>query len=382
MTIRFQRPELPPPDDVVAYFAESQDARWFSNFGPCHERLVQRVTRRLPDGVFAVPVANCTLGLMLALRAVTEERDGTEVLVPSFTFAATAAAIRWAGLTPVFVDVDADHWMLTPAALDAALDERGERVAAVLAGATFGAAPPASVAAAWERSTARAGVPLIVDSAAGFGASNESGVALGAIGTAEVFSWHATKPFAIGEGGLITTRDERLAERARALANFGFDSGIVVAAPGINAKLPEWACATALAVDDRFDDILLRRRASAARILEELAACDLTPQRSGGQPTWQFVPVLAPDQASRDHIMRATEQDGVELRAYFGVPLHRMPAFAQEPQADELAVTSDLAGRVLSLPMANDLSAEEESAITDAVIAACASVPSSAGSQA
>lgn len=367
--IRFQRPELPPATEIERYYRAAEDARWFSNFGPCHELLTERLERRLGGGLHVVPLANCTLGLALGLRALVGERRDGEVVVPSFTFAATAAAVTWCGLRPVFVDVDPDAWMLDPAMLGDALAARGDRVAAVLACSTFGAPPPDGVVEAWEAAAAAAGVPLLVDSAAGFGARRADGAALGRAGDAEVFSLHATKPFAIGEGGLLCTADADLAQRVRRLANFGLEGASVTGPIGLNAKLAEWPAATALAVLDRLDDVLARRRQHAAAMRSATASAGLTFQRVGGESTWQFVPALAPSAGARADVLREAQAAGVEVRTYFDPPLHRMPAFADAPVTGDLAVTEDLSARALSLPMANDLSSQDVAAIAAAVAA-------------
>ncbi len=378
--IRFQAPQLPPVDAVAAYFARAEAARWYSNRGPCHELLVERLEAYL-GGVRCVPVANATLGLMLGLRALAGARDARrrEVLMPSFTFAATINAVLWAGLEPVFVDVEPRAWHLDPEALADALDARAATTAAVLAGSTFGTPPPAAQRTAWEHAARTAGVPLLVDSAAGFGAVADDGRVLARQGDLEVFSFHATKPFAIGEGGVVSTRDDELARRMTRLANFGFDDGVVHADAGLNAKLPEWSAATALAVLDGYDDVLARRRATAERMLEGLEAHGYQRQAAAEGAAWQFVPVLAPSPAVRAAALESARRHDIEVRTYFSVPLHRMPAFASVPSAGGLACTDDLAERALSLPMANDLSPRD----TDAIVGALATAARSpAGSQA
>jgi dTDP-4-amino-4,6-dideoxygalactose transaminase len=220
--IRFQAPQFPPVEAVAAYFARAEEERWYSNGGPCYLLLVDRLEDYLGHGVRCVPLANCTLALALGLRALTgPERERQEVLMPSFTFAAVASAAIWAGLQPVFVDIDALTWHLCPEALTDALSQRGA-VGAFLACSTFGVPPPISVRRQWEATALEAGVPLLVDSAAGFGSMDEQGQRLGHQGQAEVFSFHATKPFAIGEGGLLATRDQRIASHVSRLANFGW----------------------------------------------------------------------------------------------------------------------------------------------------------------
>jgi dTDP-4-amino-4,6-dideoxygalactose transaminase len=369
--IRFQTPQLPPVAEIAAYYARAEEARWFSNRGPCHELLTERLERFLGPGVRCVPVGNATIGLMLGLRALVGARpQRREVLLPSFTFAATVSAVLWAGLEPVFVDVEERSWHLDPLALQEALGGRSDRVGAILACSTFGTPPATAQRRAWEMAAREAGVPLLVDSAAGFGATAEDGLPLGRQGDAEVFSFHATKPFAIGEGGLLTTTLQDVAERAARLANFGFEDGVVHDAPGLNAKLPEWSAATALAVLDHYDDVLAARRAAAAEIIEALAPQGYARQSGTAGAAWQFVPLLAPSARVRDAALELARERGIELRSYFSVPLHRMPAFASVPIAGGLRCTDDLAARALSLPMANDQSAADRDAIVSCLVAA------------
>src|SRR5437016_4857766 len=103
--VRYQHPELPSLDEVAPYYALAEEAAWYSNGGPCATMLADRLADYVGGGVHCLPVANCTLGLMVALRAAAAEPDAGRPLVvtPSFTFAATACAIVWAGFEPLFV---------------------------------------------------------------------------------------------------------------------------------------------------------------------------------------------------------------------------------------------------------------------------------------
>jgi dTDP-4-amino-4,6-dideoxygalactose transaminase len=371
--IRFQAPEIPDLQDIARYFEASARARWFSNGGPCHVELVQRLETYVGGGARCVPVANATLGLMVALRALQRERAHGRplVLLPSFTFAATVDAVLWCGLTPVFVDVAPGHWHLCPDALDAALEQRPEQVAVVLACSTFGTAPPTAVTDRWTAACRRHGASLLVDTAAGFGSLDDHGNPLGRQGDAEVFSFHATKPFAIGEGGAVFTADAVLRDRMVSLCNFGFGpTREVDEDAGINAKLPEIAAATALAVLDRYDGILSARRGSARRMREQLASHGFEFQQGGDRSTFQFVPTLAPDAATRDRVLRLAADRQIELRTYFSPPLHLMRAFRDIERADALATTDDLSRRTLSLPMANDLDHDAQERIVEALRAA------------
>ncbi|HEX5712325.1 MAG TPA: DegT/DnrJ/EryC1/StrS family aminotransferase, partial [Solirubrobacterales bacterium] len=242
--IRFQRPALPPTAEIDRYLELARGERWFSNGGPCWRLLRDRLGERA--GAYCVPVASGTLGLMAALAAVLGEGGGPKrgALMPSFTFLATAQAAHWAGLQPRLADIDSGHWHLDPELVERALAGDHE-LGAVLAVSAFGTPPPPAVRERWESACRAAGVPLIVDSAAGFGAVAADGVPIGAQGDVEVVSFHATKPFAIGEGGAVFTRDAALRDRLELAVNFGFRPDRTVGlAHGLNAKMSELHAAT------------------------------------------------------------------------------------------------------------------------------------------
>ena len=299
-------------------------------------------------------------------RRDAERAHATVALLPSFTFAATAQAALWAGLVPRLLDVDAHHWHLDPGQLEHELREHGDEVAVVLAVSSFGTPPPPIVRRRWEAACHEAGVPLVVDSAAGFGATAVDGVPIGAQGNVEVVSFHATKPFAIGEGGAVFTRDAALCERVELAVNFGLGADRTARLPlGLNGKMSELHAATALAVLEDFDATLAVRRA-AAEALRRAADPSLAWQAECERSTWQFVPVAHLDGEART----AAEQhcdDAVETRRYY-LPLHQMETFRDASvAAGGLARTEALAARVLCLPMANDLTADELAQIARAL---------------
>ena len=372
-SIRFQRPTLPSAEAIERYLSRSREERWFSNFGPCAELLRERLTEAA--GRPCVVVANATLGLMVAIASLRRfaPRAAREVLVPSFAFAASAQAVVWNGLAPVFVDVAPHHWHLDPGALERALESRRGRVGVVVALSSFGVPPPPAVRRSWQELCAEAGVPLLVDSAAGFGARAADGVAIGAQGDAEVVSFHATKPLAAGEGGAVFCRDEELAAEVASISNFAFDAEHrALRADGVNAKMSELAAAAALASLDDLDGALAARRERALH-LQSLLPAGFERQLGHEQGTWQFVPVAAPDAETRERVLAAAAQRGIALRTYYE-PLHAMPAFSAYEQSDRLGVTADLGRRILSLPMAVDLDETEIAAVADSVRAG-ASLP-------
>jgi dTDP-4-amino-4,6-dideoxygalactose transaminase len=360
--LRFQRPSLPAPERIERHLARSREAHWLSNGGPCWQLLRDALAER--TGAYCIPVASGTLGLMAAVAAVRNglpARHGEAqrvALLPSFTFPATAQAALWAGLAPRLLDIDPEHWHLAPDQLERELRVRGDEVALVIAVSSFGTPPPPETRQRWEAACRAAGVPLIVDSAAGFGAIAADGVPVGAQGDVEVVSFHATKPFAIGEGGAIFTRDSALCERIELVVNFGLGADRSVQLPlGLNGKMSELHAATGLAVLEGFDEALGARRA-ASQTLRERADESLAWQAGCERSTWQFVPVAHPD-ADAATAAEARCADRVETRRYY-VPLHHMEVFREAARADGgLAATDDLAARLLCLPMAQDLTDDE-----------------------
>jgi dTDP-4-amino-4,6-dideoxygalactose transaminase len=356
--LRFQRPSLPSTDEIDRYLDLSREERWFSNGGPCWRLLRERLGDRV--GAYCVPVASGTLGLVVALAAVLEQggRAPTRapVLMPSFTFIATAQAAVSAGLKPTLIDVAADHWHLDPPLLEAALEENSA-IWGVVAVSAFGTPPPAETRLRWEDACRRAGLPLIVDSAAGFGAVADDGAPVGRQGDIEVVSFHATKPFAIGEGGAIFTRDKGLCERVEAAVNFGLDRNRKPIVPhGTNAKMSEIHAATALAVLDRFDSTLERRRQISTSIRER-ADAGVSWQRGFERSTFQFLPIALPDEEQRDGLIDLCRDD-IEVRVYYE-PLDILMPDRWEVAIGDLANTHDLYSRILCLPMANDLDEAE-----------------------
>jgi dTDP-4-amino-4,6-dideoxygalactose transaminase len=359
--VRFLRPSFPPSERIEHYFALAREHNWYSNGGPCLKLMAGRLEERV--GCSAVPVCNGTAALMVAVRALSQASAAREVLVPSFTFAATVQAIVWNGLTPVFVDIDPSHWHMSAAGLRAALEARGDRTNMVVTCSALGTPPPSYVRNQWEQACAEAGVPLLVDSAACFGAKADDGAPIGRQGNAEVVSFHITKPFGIGEGGAIFTASETLADEMRQLTNFGFDEAKQPQTLwGLNAKLDELHAAVALAVLETFDEQLALRRERAGAMFEALGP-GFQLQEGFQFGTQQIASVLVPDPPARQRVL-ASSAGHVELRTYYE-PLHLAPAFCGLPRAGTLAVTEDIGSRVLSLPMATDLSDWEIEAVAE-----------------
>jgi dTDP-4-amino-4,6-dideoxygalactose transaminase len=260
---------------------------------------------------------------------------------------------------------------MDPAALEPALESYAGRVAGVLACATFGTAPAASLRQAWRDLCTAYDVPLVIDSAPGFGTRDAEGRLLGALGDTEVFSFHATKPFAAGEGGLVTTPDPELAARIGRMINFGLEPGTRISADvGMNGKMSELHAAASLAMLDRIEDVVALRQGHAARLRAAIGpAAHLQYQAGTERSTWQIFHVLCPTPEMRDRAVALAPSHGIEVRTMHDPALHTHPAFAH-CRRGPLPVTEAAAARALALPMSNSLGEAAVARIAELVHAA------------
>ncbi len=311
-------------------------------------------------------VASGTAGLQLAIAA-TFVRGRTYALVASFTFAAGPLALRWCGFEPAFLDIDGDSWQPSLRDAEVFLEAQADNTAGILLTNTFGVANQSIQA--WESLARRFGLPLVVDSAAGFGSQYPSGEPLGARGTCEVFSLHATKTLPVGEGGAVISRDHDLISQIDRLKNFGFDETRDPTIPGTNAKLPELSCAIGLRQLAMLDKRLEIRRGIYNDYRERLANTGMEFQPLSEISAVPFVSGLLHSGARRDATVRALEGSGVEVRKYYNPPVHVQSGFEHSPQASpSMATTADIASRIISLPMSDKLTSSDVDRIALAVI--------------
>jgi dTDP-4-amino-4,6-dideoxygalactose transaminase len=334
---------------------------WFSNFGPVNTRFEREMVARIFDGVGGcLTVGNATLGLMLAIRQALGDNPptGRYALMPSFTFAATAQAALWNGLTPLFCDIDEKEWSLSARAEAELLDRYGDRIAVIVPYATFGNCIDL---AHYDRLTERYGVPVVVDAAASIGSRDARDRGFGAGFTQPViFSMHATKPFATGEAGLIYCADTDMLDQLRAMANFGFGEPRLATLPGLNAKLSEVGALQALAKLDGFETVIAHRAAIGERYFAGLAGW--TFQHLTGRLTAHtFMPVLLPERCAgrRRQILARLGELGIGTATYFSPHLAEHPYFKKTCIAVDLTVTQNIADRVVVLPISDTMTMDE-----------------------
>ena len=335
---------------------DALDRRWLSNNGP----LVKEFERRIAEiaGVpHCIAVCNATVGLEVAAHALGLSG---EVIVPSFTFVATAHSLAWLGLTPVFCDIDPDTHNLDPDQVEKLI---GPRTSAILGVHLWGRG---CVPERLEAIAAKHGLALMFDAAHAV-ACSAGGRMIGGFGDLEVFSFHATKFVNCLEGGAILCRDDALAAKIRRLINFGFAGYDQVSDLGINGKMNEFSAAMGLTSLEAIDGIVAHNRDNWRLYRDELAdlpGVSIASYDEAERQNYHYV-VCEVDEAaaglSRDAIIAALWAERVIARRYFHPGCHAMePYRSKDPSAGErLPATLRVAGRVLLLPNGQAVSGDD-----------------------
>jgi perosamine synthetase len=318
----------------------------------------------LVDGRHCVAVSSGTTALWLSLLALGIG-PGDEVIVPSFTFAATAGAVALAGAAPVFADIDPVTFCLDPAAVAAAVTPR---TAAVVPVHLYG--HPAPMGALLPLS-ARHGLAVIEDAAQAHGATLD-GRPAGAFGAAAVFSFYPTKNMATIEGGMAVTPDAATARKLRLLRNQGMgETPYRHEVIGTNARMSDLAAAIARCQLTRLDGFTRTRRRNAATLDTVLCGAVGCPQAAPGayHVYHQYTVTVPGGPAARDALAGTLTEQGIGSRVYYPVPVHRLEAFARYAGTD-LPRTDAAAGSVLSLPVHPALTCADLDRIATAVLCA------------
>lgn len=304
----------------------------------------------------AVGLSSCTAGLILLVQAL--ELTG-EVIVPSFTFAATILGLTWNGLKPVFADCDPETFELDPADVRSRITPR---TSGILATYIFGNTPPFGEL---QQLADKHALALFYDAAHGSGTLYD-GKPVGSRGMAEVFSTSATKLLATGEGGLLTTNDSRLAEKIRIAREYGNAGDYRFTVAGFNARLPEFSAILGLGSLSRLEDYARSRNRLSALYREKLARLPGLSFQTIAEKTrssYKDFSILVSENnfgLTRDELALALEAEGIPSRKYFYPPAHRQPAFAgrQNNIEDALPVTERISRNILCLPIFSHM--EEE----------------------
>jgi dTDP-4-amino-4,6-dideoxygalactose transaminase len=349
------RPNVGDQDRFQRRVADLWQRRWFTNNGPYVREFEQKLTELL--GVkHCIPVCNATVAMELAIRAL--DLRG-EVIVPSFTFVATAHALQWQEITPVFCDINRATHNLDPGRIEQMITPRTSGIIGVH---IWGRPCDVEALSGLAR---RHKLKLLFDAAHAFGCSLGSRM-VGSFGEAEVFSFHATKFFNTFEGGAIATNNDELAAKIRLMKNFGFNGYDNVIYIGTNGKMTEICAAMGLTELESMDDFIATNRKNYYAYregLEGIPGVTLTRYDEAERCNFHYI-IIEIDEAAglgRDQLIAALHAENVLARRYFFPGCHRMEPYRSFfPHAGLLLPeTERLTARVASLPNGSSVGAAE-----------------------
>jgi dTDP-4-amino-4,6-dideoxygalactose transaminase len=363
------RPNIGSRDRFLARVEGILDRVWLTNDGPLVREFERRVAE-LADVRHAIAVCNATIALELVARALHLEG---EVIVPSFTFVATAHALRWQQMRPVFADIDPATHNLCPASVERHITPATRAIVGVHVWGRPCAIDELSEIAGRRR------LALVFDAAHALGCTFR-GRPIGGFGNAEVFSFHATKVCNSFEGGVVTTNDEALADRLRLMRNFGFAGKDKVVHIGTNGKMSEISAAMGLTSLESFDDCVELNVANHRRYGAGLAGVPglrLVRYDPSETNNHQYVVVEVDARRSgltRDELVQVLESEGCLARRYFHPGVHRMePYGSTDPDAGRhLPNTERLTDSVMTLPTGTGVSPEQIDRVCEILRTACA----------
>lgn len=349
------RPNIGDRDVLLDRINQILDRHWLTNAGPLVEEFESKITQFV--GVkHCVAMCNATVALEIAIRAL--ELSG-EVILPSYTFVATAHALQWQEITPIFADIDPHTSTIDPASIRRLITPR---TTGILGVHLWGRACDTD---AIEAIACDHGLQVMYDAAHAFGCSHK-GRMLGGFGACEVFSFHATKFINSFEGGAVVTNDDILAEKMRLMRNFGFAGYDRVIYLGVNGKMTEVCAAMGVTSLESMDEILAinyRNYTAYRQGLEGLPGISVMAYNDKERSNYQYIVVEVDPRHSplnRDEIVAVLHAENVLARKYFWPGCHRMePYRSLQPNVHLLLPeTERVAAQNLLLPTGQAITLE------------------------
>jgi len=361
------RPKLPTAEKLIPYLREIDKNRWYSNRGMFVQAMERRVTAMLGTDRGVVVTASGWAALKGAIIAAAGSATPQRplALMPSYTFAATAAAAESCGYRPYFLDIDEENWMVSPQTL---IDHQElSRAGVVIPVAAYGRGVAQE---GWRRFRDATAVPVVIDAAAAFEAivDDPSGL-IGAVPVA--VSFQATKTLSTGEGGAVIWTDADGLMAVAGAINFGFLGTRESKSPSLNGKMSEFHAAVGHASLDAWDETVVAWRTTCGAYSGFAETAGLADQLIL-YPTIASCYALfrASSEAEADNVTNALTENGIEHRFWYGHGLHTHRYFAAAPR-DPLPRTTHIAHRLVGLPTAIDLSHEAMKRIVAAICEGC-----------
>lgn len=352
------RPTLPPLQDVAELLRPSWDSGVVT-VGQTVRAFEEEVCRQT-GARHAIGLSSCTAGLMLAPQAL-KLPAGSEIIVPSFTFAATAQALVWNGCLPVFCDCLPGTCTLDPEEVERNLSAKTAAICPVY---IYGLPPDIEALLDIGK---RKGLPVYFDSAQGLG-STYHGRPAGSFGACEIFSLSPTKVVTAVEGGVVTTDDDDLAQRLRSMRDYGKDpmNGEDMIYLGLSARMNELNAAVALLSLRDIDNLVAARRQRIARYRERLGrlpGCWVQHYPDDRTSSGNYFVLFISDRAkrNRDQVYAALRAAGVQTKRYFYPPVHQQTIFQRFPMrvSAKLTETVRMSNEGLALPLYSHITDEQ-----------------------
>jgi dTDP-4-amino-4,6-dideoxygalactose transaminase len=341
------QPNIGNRDRFLQRINEMLDRRWFSNDGPL-VREFEAAIESYTQVKHCIAVCNATVGLEIAIRAL--DLKG-EVIIPSYTFIATAHALSWQGIRPVFADIDPLTHNINPHSVEKLLTSKTTGIIGVH---VWGR--PCETDELQEMGR-KNGIPVMYDAAHAFGCSKEN-VMVGNFGECEVYSFHATKFLNSFEGGAVVTNNDSLAKKIRLMRNFGFSGFDNVVSMGVNGKMSEPCAAMGLTSLESIEELIAvneRNHAAYRSHLAGISGIRLIERGDGEQHNYQYIVIEVEESqfgTSRDRLVEFLHSRNVIARKYFWPGCHKMEPYATEYPDTALSLpnTEKVAKRVIVLP--------------------------------
>lgn len=350
--IPFIDPVFPSDEEMLEDYRRINKNNYYTNNGEYYFEFKDAIEKYIGYDINASIVSNATAGLLIALKILADPKK-KYVIVPSFTFAAGPLAIKWADFEPFFIDVDLATVQPELNQAKQIINEHPDEIAAILFCNSFGIG--CTLIDEWETLAKENSIPLIIDSAAGFGSEYTNGEKLGSRGDCEIFSLHATKPFAIGEGGIISSKNEKFIEEVEMYKNFGFNANRSVIHLGMNAKIPEISCAIGLRLIRTLETRIQIRQdifAKYRKVCEDISVVSFISNAE--KSSLCFASLIFSSEDIKIKILDAYIEAGIEARDYYNPPVHKHDLFYGSERLT-LNNTESLSKLMVSLPNSDKL---------------------------
>lgn len=362
-SIPVTQPFLPPLEEFIPYLEQIWENRWLTNNGPFHQRLEAELCDYL--GVQHISLfTNGTIALVTALQAL---RITGEVITTPFSFVATSHSLLWNNLKPVFVDIDPQNFNLDPARIEAAITPHTTAIMPVHCYAN-----PCDVEAI-QRIADNYGLRIIYDAAHAFGI-NYKDKSLLRHGDLSVLSFHATKVFNTFEGGAIISQDAKTKQRIDYLKNFGFADEVTITAPGINGKMSEFQAAFGLLQLKYVGEAIVRRKEidnQYRKALKNVPGIVVPTPSDNATSNYSYFPILVEKNypLTRDELYLKLRENNILARRYFYPLISEMPMYRglASSATSNLTIASEMARKVLCLPIYADLTKSDQDTISQII---------------